>query len=58
MKISPSTAPVWINANPSFKYFDGRIIRYLSNQVPIAYIKASLVSSKQVALEETYYPYD
>lgn len=37
MKISPSAAPVWINANPSFKYFDGRIIRYLSNQVPIAY---------------------
>lgn len=37
MKISPSAAPVWINANPSFKYFDGRIVRYLSNQVPIAY---------------------
>lgn len=31
------TAPVWINANPIFKYFDGRIIRYLSKQVPIAY---------------------
>ena len=37
MKISPSTAPVWINANSSFKHFDGRIVRYLSNQVPIAY---------------------
>lgn len=31
------TARLWINANPSFKYFDGRIIRYLSKQVPIAY---------------------
>ncbi len=37
MKISPSTAPVWINANPSFKRFDNRIVRYLSRQVPIAY---------------------
>ena len=37
MKISPETAPVWINANPSFKRFDGRIVRYLSQQVPIAY---------------------
>ncbi len=37
MKISPATAPVWINANPSFKCFDGRIIRYLSQQIPIAY---------------------
>ncbi|MEM8676569.1 MAG: alpha/beta fold hydrolase [Cyanobacteria bacterium P01_G01_bin.67] len=37
MKLSPSAAPVWINANPSFKYFDGRIIRYISNQIPIAY---------------------
>ena len=37
MKISPSPAPVWINANPSFKHFDGRIVRYLSRQVPIAY---------------------
>ncbi len=37
MKISPETAPIWINANPSFKYFDGRIIRYLSQQIPIAY---------------------
>ena len=37
MNISPSTAPVWINANPSFKCFDSRIIRYLSKQVPIAY---------------------
>lgn len=37
MNLSTSTTPVWINANPSFKYFDGRIIRYLSNQIPIAY---------------------
>ena len=37
MKISPSIAPVWINANPSFKRFDHRIVSYLSNQVPIAY---------------------
>lgn len=37
MNLSSITAPVWINANPSFKYFDGRIIRYLSRQVPIAY---------------------
>jgi pimeloyl-ACP methyl ester carboxylesterase len=37
MKISLATAPVWINANPSFKQFDGRIIRYLSQQIPIAY---------------------
>lgn len=37
MKISPLTAPVWINANPSFKHFDGRIVRYLSRQVTIAY---------------------
>ena len=37
MKISPSAAPVWINANLSFKHFDGRIVRYLSRQVPIAY---------------------
>ena len=37
MKISSCTAPVWINANPSFKCFDRRIIRYLSNQVPVAY---------------------
>lgn len=35
MKIPPSTA-LWINANPSFKHFDGQILRYLSNQVPIA----------------------
>jgi pimeloyl-ACP methyl ester carboxylesterase len=37
MKMSLATAPVWINANPSFKQFDGRIIRYLSQQIPIAY---------------------
>ncbi|MEL6438299.1 MAG: alpha/beta fold hydrolase [Cyanobacteria bacterium J06621_8] len=32
-----SVAPVWINANPSFKYFDGRVIRYLSDRAPINY---------------------
>ena len=37
MNSSLATTPVWINANPSFKYFDGRIVRYLSKQVPIAY---------------------
>ena len=37
MNISPSAAPVWINANPSFKHFDGRIIRQISKQVPTAY---------------------
>ena len=37
MKISFPTAAVWINANPSFKCFDGRIVRYLSKQTPIAY---------------------
>ena len=37
MNISRSTAPVWINANSSFKRFDGRIVRYLSRQTPIAY---------------------
>ena len=36
MNIS-TTAALWINANPSFKHFDGRIIRYISNKVPIAY---------------------
>jgi pimeloyl-ACP methyl ester carboxylesterase len=34
MKTLPTA--LWINANPSFKYFNGRIIRYLSKQVPIA----------------------
>lgn len=37
MKLSPSAAPVWINANPSFKCFETRIVRYLSKQVPLAY---------------------
>lgn len=37
MKTFLATAPVWINVNPSFKQFDGRIIRYLSQQIPIAY---------------------
>ena len=37
MNLSPATAPVWINANSSFKHFDGRIISYLSKQIPVAY---------------------
>ena len=37
MNISSSAAPVWINTNLSFKHFDGRIVRYISNQIPIAY---------------------
>ena len=37
MNLSSLTTPVWINANPSFKYFDGRIIRNLSQRVPVAY---------------------
>jgi len=53
MKI-PASAPVWINANPSFKYFDGRIVRYLSQQVPIAYWeyhqKLDEASSLKIAL--------
>ena len=36
MKIPPTAAPVWINANPSFKHFDRRIVRYLSKQLLIA----------------------
>ena len=30
-------ASVWINVNPNFERFDGRVIRYLSKRVPIAY---------------------
>ena len=37
MNIMPATAPIWINANPSFKCFDGRIVRYLSSKLPLAY---------------------
>ena len=32
-----SSPAVWINANPSFKHFEGRIIRYVSRQRAIAY---------------------
>jgi pimeloyl-ACP methyl ester carboxylesterase len=28
---------VWVNANPSFKYFDQRIVNHLSKQVSLAY---------------------
>ncbi|MEL6580842.1 MAG: alpha/beta fold hydrolase [Cyanobacteria bacterium J06621_12] len=54
MNTSLVTAPVWINANPSFKHFEARIVRYLSNQVPIAYWEYSQTldeaSSLQIAL--------
>jgi surfactin synthase thioesterase subunit len=54
MKISPATAPVWINANPSFKCFDNRIIRYLSQQIPIIYWEyhqeLDEASSREIAL--------
>ena len=54
MKILPATTPVWINANSSFKCFDGRIVRYLSNQLPLAYWQYSQeldeASSLDVAL--------
>ena len=36
-KMSKTNTRVWINANPSFKYFDGRIVRNLSRQNTIAY---------------------
>ncbi len=35
--MSQTTAPVWINANPSFKHFETRIVRCLAQQVPVAY---------------------
>ncbi|WP_019507236.1 alpha/beta fold hydrolase [Pleurocapsa sp. PCC 7319] len=35
--MSKSTTRVWINANPSFKYFDGRVVRNLSRQGTLAY---------------------
>ena len=54
MKIPTSAAPIWINANHSFKHFDGRIVRYLSRQVPIAYWEyqqqADEASSMDIAL--------
>ena len=36
-KMSKLTTKVWINANPSFKYFDGRVVRNLSRQGTLAY---------------------
>lgn len=48
------TTPVWIDASPSFKYFNGRIIRYFSQQIPVAYWEYSQeldeASSLDVAL--------
>ena len=37
MKTPQRTLSVWINANPSFKRFDGRIVNYLSRHYPLAY---------------------
>jgi len=37
MNISNSATPLWINANPSFKHFENRIVRYISKHLPIAY---------------------
>ncbi|MEL6494449.1 MAG: alpha/beta hydrolase [Cyanobacteria bacterium J06623_7] len=37
MNTFPAVPPVWINANPSFKHFDARLVRYMSNRIPIAY---------------------
>lgn len=37
MKTPVNHAPVWINANPSFRAFDYRIVNYLSRQLPISY---------------------
>jgi len=51
MKISSKTAPVWINANPSFKCFDSRIVRYLSQQVPIAYWEYSQALDEASSIE-------
>lgn len=35
--MSKSTTRVWINANPSFKHFDNRVVRNLSRQGTLAY---------------------
>jgi pimeloyl-ACP methyl ester carboxylesterase len=32
-----SIEAIWINANSSFKRFDGRVVRYLSQQKPVAF---------------------
>ena len=37
MEKSPTIPAVWVNANPSFKRFDGRIVRHLSRYIPLAY---------------------
>jgi len=51
MNSSLVTAPVWINANASFKRFDGRIVRYLSKQVPIAYWQYAQTLDEASSLE-------
>ncbi|BAZ44972.1 hypothetical protein NIES4102_19890 [Chondrocystis sp. NIES-4102] len=35
--MSQSIKPVWINANPNFKHFESRIIRSISQQIPLTY---------------------
>ena len=37
MKMSQIVPSVWINANPSFKRFDGRMVRHLSRYIALAY---------------------
>jgi pimeloyl-ACP methyl ester carboxylesterase len=49
--MSYSNAPVWINANPSFKRFDGRIIRYLSRHLPLAYWEYSQTQDEACSLQ-------
>ncbi|AFZ34467.1 alpha/beta hydrolase fold protein [Stanieria cyanosphaera PCC 7437] len=51
MKSSHSTAPVWINANFSFKRFDGRMVRHLSRHVPLAYWEYSQHQDEASSLE-------
>jgi pimeloyl-ACP methyl ester carboxylesterase len=49
--MSYSNAPVWINANPSFKRFDGRTVRYLSRHLPIAYWEYSQTQDEACSLQ-------
>lgn len=51
MKNSHSPAPVWINVSPSFKRFDGRMVRYLSRHLPLAYWEYSQNQDEPSSLE-------
>jgi pimeloyl-ACP methyl ester carboxylesterase len=51
MKISNSIPAVWINVNPSFKRFDGRMVRHLSRHVPLAYWEYSQHQDEPSSLE-------